>query len=294
MSKMMSRRMAVVGSALAAPLLIVPRCAHAGIGSDLAAALGGIEARSGGRLGVAVLDGATGRAITHRADERFPMCSTFKLLAAACVLARVDRNEERLDRRVTFTERDLVTYSPATKERVGAAGMMMAEICEAAVTLSDNTAGNLLLASFGGPEGLTRYARSLGDGVTRLDRIETDLNEAIPGDPRDTTTPAAMMENIRRMVLGDALSPASREQLGAWLVASKTGDKRLRAGFPIEWRVGDKTGTGRNGATGDVGVAWPPGRAPIVVAVYLVAPQGSDDSRNDIFAEVARLVAVGA
>ena len=165
------------------------------------------------------------------------MCSTFKFLAVAFVLARVDRGEERLDRRITFTEQDLVTYSPVTKERVGATGMTIAELCDAAITVSDNAAGNLLLASFGGPPALTAYARSLGDEVTRLDRIETDLNEATPGDPRDTTTPTAMAENVRRLVVGDALSAPSRERLKALLIANKTGDARLRAGFPKTWSV---------------------------------------------------------
>jgi beta-lactamase class A len=284
-------RRRLVESLLVSPLLLLSRGADAAGATDWAARLAAIEARTGGRLGVVVLDGAIGRSTGYRADERFPMCSTFKLLAAACVLARVDRNEERLARRVTYTERDLVTYSPATKDHVGGEGMTIAQICEAAVTLSDNTAGNLMLATFGGPEGLTRYARSLGDDVTRLDRIETALNEAIPGDPRDTTTPAAMAADVRATVLGDALSPSSRHQLAAWLVSSKTGDKRLRAGFSPEWRIGDKTGTGNNGATGDVAVVWPPGRPPFVVAVYLVAPQGSADSRNEVFADVARIVA---
>jgi beta-lactamase class A len=271
------------------PLLRLPRCPGAASEIDRSGQLAGIEAKAAGRLGVAVLDSATGRVTGYRADERFPMCSTFKLLAAACVLARVDRNEERLERRVTFTQHDLLAYSPATKDRAGGEGMTMAELCEAAVTLSDNTAANLILATFGGPSGLTRYARSLGDDVTRLDRIEPDLNEAIAGDPRDTTSPAAMAADAAATVLGNALSPASRDRLAAWLVSCKTGDKRLRAGFPPEWRVGDKTGTGRNGATGDAAIVWPPGRPPLVVAVYMVAPQGSADSRNEVFAEVARL-----
>src|SRR5829696_2557262 len=135
----------------------------------------------------------------------------------------------------------------------GEGGMTVAELSDAAVTLSDNTAGNLLLASFGGSAGLTAYVRSLGDDTTRLDRIETALNEAAPGDPRDTTTPAAMLGTMQKLLVGEALSRASREQLTAWLVANKTGDQRLRAGVPQGWRVGDKTGTGGHGATNDIG-----------------------------------------
>ncbi|MDI3306274.1 MAG: class A beta-lactamase [Acetobacteraceae bacterium] len=289
-----ARRRVLAAPILAAPSLLPFRGARATAGADAAGRLAELEGRSGGRLGVAVLDAATGRRIGHRADERFPMCSTFKFLAAGFVLARVDRGEESLARRVTFTERDLVPWSPVTKHRTGAAGMTIAELCEAALTLSDNTAGNLLLASFGGPAGLTAYARTLGDGVTRLDRFETALNEAIPGDPRDTTTPAAMLENLRRLVLGDALSGPSREQLTAWLLANRTGDKRLRAGVPKDWLVGDKTGSGNNGATNDIGVFWPPGRAPIIVTAYLAEAPVPEEDRNAVLAEVGRIAAAGA
>jgi beta-lactamase class A len=284
-------RRALLGPMLAAPALALLSSTVRAAGADATARLASLEDKNGGRLGVAALDSATGRRIAHRPDERFAMCSTFKFLAAACVLARVDRREERLDRRITFTEQDLVTYSPVTKERIGGSGMTLAELCEAAMTVSDNTAGNLLLASFGGPAGLTAYARSLGDQVTRLDRVETDLNEATPGDPRDTTTPAAMLENLYRLVLSDALSPASRQQLTDWLVANKTGDKRLRAGLPRDWRIGDKTGSGMHGAANDIAVAWPPGRAPIIVAAYFAESPASAEDRNTVLADVARIVA---
>jgi beta-lactamase class A len=253
--------------------------------------LAALERRHGGRLGVAVLDTVGGRRINHRGEQRFPMCSTFKWLAAALVLARIDRGEERLDRRVVFTPADLVPYSPVTGLHTGAPGMTMAELCRAAVTLSDNTAGNLLLASFGGPAGLTAFARSLGDTMTRLDRIEPDLNEAAPGDPRDTTTPAMMLSNMRALLLGDALSAASRAQLTAWLVASTTGGKRLRAGLPPDWRVGDKTGTGENGATNDVAILWPPGRGPLLVTAYYVEAAATPEQRDAVLADVGRIVA---
>jgi beta-lactamase class A len=167
--------------------------------------------------------------------------------------------------------------------------MTIAEICEAAITLSDNTAGNLMLASFGGPAALTTYLRSLGDPVTRLDRWETELNEAAPGDPRDTTSPIAMLETLRQLLLGDALSASSREQLIAWMVDCKTGDKRLRAGVPQGWRVGDKTGTGEHNATNDVGIIWPPDRAPILVTAYYVDAKASADDRSAVIAEIGRL-----
>jgi beta-lactamase class A len=185
----------------------------------------------------------------------------------------------------------LVTYSPVTEKHTGGDGLTVGEICDAAVTLSDNTAGNLLLDSFGGPAGLTAFMRSLGDGVSRLDRWETELNEAAPGDPRDTTTPVAMLGILRETVLGTVLSAPSRGQLAAWLVANKTGDKRLRAGVPGGWRVGDKTGTGANNATNDIAVIWPPGRAPVVVAAYYAEARASDDERSAVLAEVGRLAA---
>jgi beta-lactamase class A len=261
--------------------------------AEAALRIAALEASHGGRLGVATLDLASGRRLTHRADERFPMCSTFKFLAAAYVLTRVDRGEERLDRRITFTAADLVTYSPVTETRVGQ-GMTVAELCDAAITLSDNTAGNLLLQSFGGPAGLTTYARSIGDMVTRLDRIEPTLNAATAGDPRDTTTAAAMVSNLQRIVLGNSLSAASRERIAEWLRANRTGDARLRAGFPKTWRIGDKTGSGAHGATNDIAVAWPPDRAPLLVAVYYAESTETADLRNAVLAEVARIVAAGS
>jgi beta-lactamase class A len=254
---------------------------------DLAA----LEAESGGRLGVAALHAGSGGFAGYRADERFPMCSTFKLLAAAAVLKRVDDGKEKLDHRVKFEASDVVVYSPVTKERTGGDGMTLAELCTAAMTVSDNTAGNLILASLGGPQALDDYVRSLGDTVTRLDRIEPDLNEALPGDPRDTTTPAAMLKNIQALILGDALSERSKNQLISWLVGNKTGDTRLRAGLPTGWRVGDKTGSGEHGTTNDVGVAWPPQSAPVLIALYLTGTTASGEARNRTLAAVGSAIA---
>lgn len=248
-----------------------------------------LEQKHGGRLGAAILDTAKERVLAWRGDELFPLCSTFKCLAASFVLARVDRKEESLDRRIFYSKKDLVTYSPVTEKHADADGMTMAEICDAAVTLSDNSAGNLMLASFGGPAGLTAYLRSLGDTVTRLDRWETELNEAAPGDPRDTTTPLAMLATLRKLLVGGALSASSRERLIAWMVDCKTGDKRLRAGVPQGWRIGDKTGTGQHSATNDVAIIWPPGGAPILVAAYYVDANVLPDDRSAVIAEIGRI-----
>ena len=283
---------------LAAPALPAPaaRAADDGRADALRRGLAALETRHGGRLGVAAVDGAGAPLASHRGDERFALCSTFKCLAAAFVLARVDRGAESLDRRVRYGEDALVPYSPVTGRYAGAAGgLTVGELCDAAVTLSDNTAGNLLLDAFGGPPALTAWLRTLGDGASRLDRREPALNEAAPGDPRDTTTPAAMAATLRTLVLGsDALSPASRERLAAWLVGCKTGGKRLRAGVPAGWRVGDKTGTGERNATNDVAVLWPPGRAPLVVAAYYAEARAPEEERSAVLAEVGRLVAAAA
>lgn len=254
-----------------------------------------LEADSRGRLGVAVIDTGSGMQLDHRAGERFPMCSTFKVLAASAVLRRVDDGKEDLARRITFSKADLVPYSPATEKRVGGDGMSVAEICAAAATLSDNTAGNLMLSSLGGPAGLNAFLRSIGDEVTRLDRIEPFLNEALDDDPRDTTTPSAMASTLRSLVLGDALSVASRDQLIAWMVACTTGGTRLRAGLPASWRVGDKTGTGDRGSANDVAVIWTP-RAPLIVSVFLTGSSASRDQQSATIASVGRAVAeiVGA
>jgi beta-lactamase class A len=254
------------------------------------ARIASLETKNGGRLGVSIFDTQSRLRVGYRDDERFAMCSTFKFLAAACVLSRVDRGREQLDRRVMFQAKDLMPNSPITKDHV-ADGLTISELCEAAVTVSDNTAANLLLASYGGPSGWTAYARSLGDQVSRLDRMEPELNDWKPGEARDTTTPAAMAEDLRKIVLGDALSAASRDRIAAWLVANKTGDKRLRAGLPSAWRVGDKTGTSATDIGNDIAVAWPPGRAPLVIACYFAGAPVSDDQRNATIAEVGAIAA---
>lgn len=249
-----------------------------------------IEAASGGRLGIAVLDTATGRLDGHRLDERFPMASTFKWLVSALVLQRVDHALEQLERRIRYGAEHLIAHSPVTAQHVGAGGITVRALCEAIVTVSDNAGANLLLDSVGGPAALTRFARSLGDEMTRLDRRELALNEARPGDPRDTTTPRAMAGLLNRVVLGDVLSPGSRALLVQWLEAARTGMTRLRAALPADWRAGDKTGSGQRGTSNDVAVFWPPQRAPLVVAAYLTGSDRPMEHRNATLAAVGRAV----
>ena len=251
-----------------------------------------INGRVGGRIGVAALDTGAGQRIEYQENERFPMCSTFKILAAAAVLKLVDEGKEQLDRMVAYGKEDILEYAPVTKEHLKEGGMTLANLCAAAVEQSDNTAGNLLLRTIGGPLGLTSFVRALGDKTTRLDRMEPDLNSAIPGDERDTTTPAAMRDDLVRLLTGDVLSPASRRQLETWLVGNQTGAQMIRAGVPTTWRVGDKTGRGANGATNDVAVLRPPNRPPIFLAIYSVGSTASVNERTATVAEVARVVAI--
>lgn len=254
--------------------------------TDLLAAL---ERRSGGRLGVSILDTATGRVVEHRPKERFPLCSTFKLVLAATVLAEVDEGRARLDQRLPLTKVDLVAWSPVCEARVGEGALALGELCAAILTVSDNTAANLLLRFLGGPAVLTAFARRHGDLDFRLDRVEPDLNEARPGDPRDTNTPRAMRKTLQQLLAGPVLSEASRRQLRAWMGASTTGLKRLRAGVPGHWQVLDKTGSGPRGTTNHVAALVPPGRPTVFVTAYLTGATVGDSEREAILAEVGRL-----
>ena len=250
-----------------------------------------IEAKVGGRLGVAALDLSSGRRLGYRADERFPMCSTFKAMAVAAVLRRVDSGQEQLDRFVRYGASDLLSYAPVTKAHVADGGMKLAGLCAAAVEFSDNTAANLILASLGGPAGWTRFVRSIGDRKSRLDRTELSLNSAIPGDPRDTTTPSAMAADLKATLLDRALSETSRDRLKGWMKACQTGLSRLRAGLPADWQVGDKTGTGQRGTANDIAVAWT-ADGPVVITCYLTGAEASADAaRDSAIADVGRLVA---
>jgi beta-lactamase class A len=248
-----------------------------------------LENSSGGRLGVAVLDTATGAMVGRRTQERFPLCSTSKVLVVGAVLARVDQGHEQLDRRVPVEQGDVLEYAPVTKSYVGRT-VSLRQLCEAAIELSDNTAANLLMKQIGGPAGVTAYARSIGDGVTRLDRNEPGLNEGLPGDPRDTTAPAAMAKDLLAMVLGTALSGSSRSLLQGWMLACNTGSKRLRAGMPSGWKVADKTGTGDHGTANDAAVVWPQAHRPVVVTAYLTEAVVSRDAQESVLAGVGRAV----
>jgi beta-lactamase class A len=272
-------------------LLLTFLTASAAFGeNDAATRIAAIEKRIGGRIGVATLDTSNGKRLDYRADERFPMCSTFKFLAAAAVLKRADEKQEKLERSVPYGAKDILEYAPVTKEHLKDGGMTLGALCAAAIEQSDNTAANLLLDAIGGPAGLTNFARNLGDQITRLDRKEPDLNSAISGDDRDTTTPAAMCLDLLRLLVTAVLSESSRRKLEDWLLHNDTGRLMIRAGVPKTWSVGDKTGRCANGATNDIAIIRPPDRAPIMLAIYSVGSTASANDREAAIAEAAKIV----
>ncbi|MEU6213862.1 class A beta-lactamase [Streptomyces sp. NPDC047023] len=263
-------------------------------GRDVAARLRALEREYGARLGVYAHDTGTGRTVLHRADEPFPMCSVFKTLAAAAVLRDLDHDGTYLARRLHYTAQDVtdagggaVTSLP---ENV-AGGLTVAELCSAAIAQSDNAAANLLLRELGGPGAVTRLCRSLGDRTTRLDRWEPALNSAEPWRVEDTTSPRAIAGTYERLVLGDALEPRDRERLTGWLLANTTSSARFRAGLPADWALGDKTGAGSYGTNNDVGIAWPPGRPPVLLSVLSTMPEQAAPREDALIARTAKLLA---
>ena len=249
-----------------------------------------IEARLGGRVGLSVLDTGNGKTLSWRGGERFAMCSSFKWVLAASVLSRADQGQLRLNDAISYTSAQLLAHSPVTGAHVKEGHMRIEDLCAAAVEESDNGAANLLLARIGGPKSVTAYARSVGDNVTRLDRNEPSLNDNLPGDPRDTTTPGAMVGTMKTVLLGDALQPKSRAKLLDWLRKCDTGAHRLRAGLPQSWSEGDKTGTGARGAAVDNAIVWPPHRAPILAAAYVSDSTKPTEQLEAALADLGRLI----
>ena len=243
----------------------------------------------GSRIGVTAIDLSTNRRVDYRADERFLMCSTFKVLAVAAVLKRVDEKKEWLDRFAPYEETQLLEYAPVTRAHVKEGGMMVEALCAAAIEQSDNTAANILLDSIGGPKAVTEFARSLGDEFTRLDRWEPDLNKASEGDERDTTTPAAMCQTLQRLLTSDVLSKESRALLEGWMIANKTGAQMIRASVPANWKVGDKTGRSGKGATNDIAIIRPPAGGPLFLSIYVNAPKESSAASDALVAKAAKI-----
>ena len=256
-------------------------------------ALTAYERETGGRVGLYAENVVTGAKIAWRAEERFVMCSTFKASLASFVLARIDQGKDHLESMIAYGPENLLEYAPVAKQNIGKnakASMSVADMCAATVELSDNTSANLLLARVGGPSALTTFWRSTGDTVTRLDHNEPELNRSPPGDPNDTTTPVAMVGNLRRFLLGEVLSLDSRQRLTGWMLNCKTGDNRLRAGLPKDWKVADKTGNSGKDAVGDIAVVWSKPERPVLVAAYVQGGSPTEPQFKALFTEIGRMV----
>lgn len=260
-------------------------------GEEVLSFLADIEYSLDARLGVTIDVVDSSSKWEYRSDERFPMSSTFKTIACAALLSRSDAGLENMNRKVSITEQDLVTYSPITETKLGSQTMTLAELCEATITMSDNTAGNLVLDAIGGPQALTEYVRALGDEYTQLNRRETALNEAAPGDLRDTTTPNAMANLLEQLIFGDVLSASSRDRLASWLKGNAVGDDLLRAGIPEAWEIGDKTGAGGYGSRSIAAVMWPPAQNPIIATIYITETDATFAERNEAIAKIGEEIA---
>ncbi|EOU3147407.1 class A beta-lactamase BlaA [Yersinia enterocolitica] len=261
----------------------------AAIPGSLDKQLAALEHSANGRLGIAMINTGNGTKILYRGARRFPFCSTFKFMLAAAVLGQSQSQPNLLNKHINYHESDLLSYAPITRKNL-AHGMTVSELCAATIQYSDNTAANLLLKELGGLAAVNQFARSIGDQMFRLDRWEPDLNTALPNDPRDTTTPAAMAASINKLVLSDALHPAQRNQLTAWLKGNTTGDATIRAGAPTDWIVGDKTGSGDYGTTNDIAVLWPTKGAPIVLVVYFTQREKDAKPRRDVLASATKII----
>lgn len=285
MSLPFNRRTLLQGALAGSALLALPAWATRSINTQFEQ----LERAHSITLGLYALDTGSGRHLAYRADQRFALCSTFKVMLAGAVLHLSQKQPDLLAKRIRFDAKTLVVYSPITQQHIDA-GMTVADLCAAALQHSDNTAANLLLDVLGGPAALTAFARRLGDDVFRLDRNEPSLNSALPDDPRDTSTPQAMATSVQRLVLGDGLNTLARQQLQAWLKGNTTGAKRIRAGVPADWTVGDKTGSGDYGVANDVAVIWPPRRAPWVLTVFTRATDPKSPWKDAALAEATGIV----
>ncbi|HFK1765416.1 class A beta-lactamase [Bacillus wiedmannii] len=246
-----------------------------------------LEKKFDARLGVYAIDTGTNQTISYRSNERFAFASTYKALAAGVLLQK--NSTEKLNEVVTYTKEDLVDYSPVTEKHVDT-GMKLGEIAEAAVRYSDNTAGNILFHKIGGPKGYEKALRQIGDRVTMSDRLETELNEAIPGDNRDTSTAKAIATNLKDFTVGNALPDKKRNILTDWMRGNATGDKLIRAGVPKDWIVGDKSGAGSYGTRNDIAIVWPPNRAPIIIAILSSKDEKEATYDNQLIAEATEVI----
>jgi beta-lactamase class A len=284
-----ARAAQAAADAIASGAVEASNAAGGGADTPTTAAFAKLEATYGGRLGVFALNTANGAQVSYRASERFPFCSTFKVILAGAILKQSEQNSGLLQRRIKYTQKEVVHYSPISSKHVDD-GMTIEALCRAALQYSDNTAANMLIAQVGGPAGVTAFAQSIGVTEFRLDRFETELNTAIPGDLRDTATPEAMAHALQILTLGDALPAPLREQLQSWMRGNTTGAHRIAAGVPSGWQVGDKTGTGDYGTANDLAIIWPPTRKPLLLAVYHTQRDPNAKPSDDVIVEATRIV----
>lgn len=272
-------------------LLMLSACAYESVQpADFSKSIAALESVHGGKIGVYAINTANNQKLGYRSDERFAMCSTHKMLLVAAVLSRVDKQKDSLDRLVKFSQSDIQSYAPIAKQHLEQGAMSVADLSAATIQYSDNTTATLLLKSIGGPKAFNRYMQSLGDRITRLDRYEPEINTNIPLDPRDTTTPSAITNSMHKLLVGNALSANSKELLLEWLIGNTTGDKKLRAGINPNWKVGDKTGSGENGASSDVAIVWPTDSKPWLIAVYYTDAKSSPDQQSAVIAQVGKII----
>ncbi len=245
-----------------------------------------LEKKFDARLGIYAIDTGTNRTVSYKQNERFAFASTYKALAAGALL--MQNPIDKLNEVIIYTKDDLVEYSPITEKYVDT-GMTLGEIAEAAVRYSDNTAGNLLFKELGGPEGFETALKQIGDRVTQADRFETDLNEAIPGDIRDTSTAKALATDLKAFTAGNALPADKRKILTDWMHGNATGDKLIRAGVPKDWEVADKSGAGSYGTRNDIAIVWPPNREPIIIAILSSRDTKDATYDNELIAQAATI-----
>lgn len=248
-----------------------------------------LEKNSGGRLGVALINTENNDLTLYRADERFAMCSTSKVVAVSALLKKSESDKTILEKNIALHEAELVTWSPVTEKNI-TTGMTLGALSAATLQYSDNTAMNSILNYLGGPSAVTAFARSIGDEKFRQDRAEPELNTAIPGDERDTSTPLAMATTLQKLTLGDALATPQQQQLVEWLKGNTTGAASIKAGLPEGWTVGDKTGSGDYGTTNDIAVIWPPEKSPLILVIFFTQPLQDAQSRKDILVEATKIV----
>ena len=249
-----------------------------------------LENKSGGKLGLTIVDTSDGTTYSWRGDEKFPLCSTSKVMVVAAILKKSESDTNLLAKKITINKSDMVNYNPITSKYIDSS-MTITELSKAALQYSDNAAMNKLLSYLGGPRYATQFARTIGDKAYRLDRNEPGLNTAIPGDSRDTTTPSAMADTLNKLILGTALKKEQKAKLTEWMKGNTTGLNSIKAGLPAEWTVADKTGSGDYGTTNDIAVIWPKNHAPVILTTYFTQPEKDASARKDVLASAAKLIA---